>query len=277
MSFKVKIKRFLASKGVKVSVKPKLTHTSKFQEEEIIADLLGMIGSHERYVVDIAAADGLWMSNTYSLYAKGYRGLAVEYNAERFAKLADWYQFFDDVKLMRCKALPHTILEMLETAECPKEFGVLNLDIDSYDYYILERLLTQYRPQVMCIEINERIPWPIQFTVDYDASHYWKEDHFFGQSLGMLHPLMIQNGYDLVNVHYNNAFYVPKERNRLPILEPGEAFKKGYLEMADRKTHFYTNGPVEHLYDLSPSDAMGWLRNEFDKNYAGKYTLRLPS
>jgi hypothetical protein len=66
----------------------------------------------------------------------------------------------------------------------------MNFDIDSYDYYLLSEILTLYRPQLICTEINEKIPTPIKFKVMY--SHKPKYDHtrvgnyFFGMSISAL-------------------------------------------------------------------------------------------
>ncbi len=270
------VKRFLADKGIKVTRKPKVTgKTSFFNEELIIAKLLKSIPNHSRYVIDIAAADGLWLSNTYSLYNQGYAGICVEYDPERFARLADWYQFYEDVCLLRTKATPLNILELLHTCECPQEFGVLNLDIDSYDHHILARMLTAYRPQVMCVEINESMPVPVKFTVDYDPEHYWKNDRFMGQSLSMLHELCQKHNYDLVEVEYNNAFYVAREHNTFPALEPAAAFKTGFLDKTDRVGIFINNGPYEKVYSMTPEEVVTFYKELFDQKYKGKYTLGL--
>jgi hypothetical protein len=213
------------------------------------------------------------MSNTFALFNSGYAGVAVEYNPERFAKLADWYQFFPDAKLLRCKALPSNIVALLQTAETPKNFGFLNLDVDSYDYFILEQMLTEYRPSLMCIEINERIPYPIKFTVNFHPTHFWKEDHFFGQSLAQLHDLCTANDYELVELAYNNAFYVPKELNTFGTIDPAKAYQKGFVEKTDRIAKFPKNQEVEPLLTMPTAEAIEWLKNNFDQNYKGMYSL----
>jgi len=275
MNLRRSLKRYLAQKGIKVSVKPSTSSTSNFDEDAIIQKYLGKMPSHNKFVVDIAAADGLWMSNTFALFNAGYAGVALEYNPERFAKLADWYQFFPEARLLRCKALPHNIIELLQTTETPEQFGFLNLDVDSYDHFILQKMLTAYRPSLMCIEINERIPYPIKFTVNYHPTHFWQEDHFFGQSLAKLHELCTAFGYELVELQYNNAFYVPKELNSFGVLNPAEAFQNGFVNKADRKVKFPKNEEVEPLLTMPPQEAMAWLEQHFDQKYKGMYSLEL--
>lgn len=276
MDLKRSVKNFLSKQGIKVSMKQTSQITSSLGEDEVIKKYLDGLPNHIRYVVDIAAADGLWMSNTFSLFNKGYAGLALEYNSKRFAKLADWYQFFPEARLMRCKAKPNNIIELLKTAECPKNFGFLNLDVDSYDHFILDRMLTEYRPSLICAEINERIPAPIKFTVKFDNDHFWKEDNFYGQSVCKLNELAIKYDYDLVEVHYCNAFLIPKELNKsFKALDPTFAYQVGYANKADRKQKFPTNTEVEHLQHIPVEEAMKWLSNHFDQKYKGMYELYL--
>ena len=49
--------------------------------------------------------------------------------------------------------------------------------------------LSDYRPRLICSEINEKIPPPIKFTVKYSPNHYWQGDHFYGQSISQLYKL----------------------------------------------------------------------------------------
>jgi hypothetical protein len=39
-----------------------------------------------------------------------------------------------------------------------KAGGLLNLDIDSWDYFVLEEILAEFRPQLAIVEVNRLIP-----------------------------------------------------------------------------------------------------------------------
>jgi hypothetical protein len=60
---------------------------------------------------------------------------------------------------------PNNVVSLLLANDTPKEFAFLNLDLDGYDYFVLEQILTHYRPKLICKEINEKIPPPIKFSV----------------------------------------------------------------------------------------------------------------
>jgi hypothetical protein len=60
---------------------------SNFDEQSIVNGYLNTLSLESRYCVDIAASDGISMSNTYSLYKDGWGGLAVEFDARKFRLL----------------------------------------------------------------------------------------------------------------------------------------------------------------------------------------------
>jgi len=76
-----------------------------------------------------------------------------------------------------------------------------DIDIDGYDYFVLDELLSAFRPAIICAEINEVIPPPIKFTVKWHPSYVWGENHFFGQSICQLNLLCEKYDYALVELH----------------------------------------------------------------------------
>ena len=236
---------------------------SNLGEEEAIQRYLGQL-DHKKVAVDIAANDGIFMSNTYGLYQSGYAGLAVECDSKNFASLARSYKKFDQVLLSKAYVYPDNVIALLDAYEIPEDFGFLSFDIDGYDYFVLHELLKKYRPTLICAEINEKIPTPIKFTVKYDRNYVWGVNHFFGQSLSQLYLLCEKYNYDLVELYYNNAFLVPKEKNsKLPSLHPEEAYREGYKNKCDRQTKFPYNKDVDALLDMKPVEALQYINRYF--------------
>lgn len=247
---------------------------SNLGEEAVVNKYLAAL-EHKEVVVDIAAHDGVFMSNTYNLYKAGYGGLAVECDNIKFASLANSYKNFDKVMLSKAYVYPDNVVSLLEGYEIPVDFGFLNFDIDGYDYFVLHELLKKYRPTLICAEINEKIPYPIKFTVKYDRNYIWDVNHFYGQSISQLYALCENYDYDLIELHYNNAFLVPKERNTLfPSLHPEEAYLSGYVKKADRQQMFPHNKDVDVLLKMQPQEALNFIK-EYFKRYDGKYEASL--
>ena len=156
----------------------------------------------------------------------------------------------------------------------PADFGVLSLDIDSYDYWVLDAVLEGYRPRVVVTEINEKVPPPVRFVVRYDPD-FRLQHHFFGYSIASLEELCARHGYVLLALEYNNAFIAPRELAAgLPQLDAATAYRRGYLERADRRERFPRNHDMEPLHSMSPAQSVAFLRNFFAR-HEGKYDLSL--
>lgn len=236
-----------------------------------IARLLGELGIDKGVAVDVAACDGVTKSNTLTLYERGWRGLAVEGDPVRFADLAHTYRRLPQVALERVWVTPENIGNILRAARIPREFAFLNLDLDSYDHFVLAALLEEFRPQLVCAEINEKIPPPLRFTVSFDPEHRWRGDHFYGQSIVALHELAERHDYALVELHYNNAFLVPRERG-LAGKTPEDAFREGYADRPDRAQRFPWNADMEPLVLMDVDAQLAFVRKAFAQ-YEGRYEL----
>jgi hypothetical protein len=154
---------------------------------------------------------------------------------------------------------PLNVLDLLSAYEVPKDFEFLNLDIDGYDYFVLEQMLETYRPKLICAEINEKIPPPIKFTVRWNPSYSWAADHFYGQSISQLEALATRHRYAIIELHYNNVFLMPLEISLKPSLTAEKAYQFGYLNKLDRKIKFPWNDNIEELLHLKPTDALAYL------------------
>lgn len=247
---------------------------SNLDEQNLILRYIDGGQNDNQWCVDIAASDGISMSNTYALFVQGWNGLAVEFDGNKFARLSQNYSRFLDVRLAKSKVTPLNVVALLQGHDVPQDFEFLNLDIDGYDYFVLEKILGHFRPQLICTEINEKIPPPIRFTVNWDENYAWKEDHFYGQSISQLHTLCIRFDYSLVELHYNNAFLMPKELCKYPAQSPNEAYERGYKMRRDRKEKFPWNSDMESLLSLPADEAVLFLE-EYFRQYNGKFELSL--
>lgn len=269
------IRRISRNFGFKYFMLPSLSDLTPDESE-----LLSVIERHlpngsleDSYYVDIGASDGTSWSNTYTLLLKGWSGLAVECDTEKFANLAARYLDFDHVQLAKCKVTPDNIVSLLIANSVPRDFAFLSLDIDGYDYFVLEQLLSSYRPRLICAEINEKIPPPIKFTVKYDPAHVWSENHFYGQSLAQLNYLAEKHEYSLVDLHYCNALLVPSELCS-KALSPEEAYRSGYQHKVDRREKFPWNADMEDVLQMKPDKAMQFLIKYFEE-YENRFEISL--
>jgi hypothetical protein len=249
---------------------------SNFGEEEILERLTRELlpAGCDRTVVDIGAGDGVRGSNTYALFRAGWHGLGVEADARRASRLARAYKSLPRVEAIHALVTPENVVRLLKAHKVPRDFGVLSLDIDSYDYFVLDRILGAFRPRVVVTEINEKIPPPVRFVVRYDP-HFRLQHHFFGYSIASLEELCERHSYALLELEYNNAFIVPRELSGgARPLDALTAYRRGYLERPDRRERFPRNQDMEALHALKPAEAIRFLERFFAR-HKGKFELSL--
>jgi hypothetical protein len=149
------------------------------------------------------------------------------------------------------------------------------LDIESYDLIVIKNLLKSFNPKIVSMEINEKIPPPIYFTVNYDENHYWNEDSFYGCSLQAAYEELSKFNYKLYKVIYNNAIFILNNQNvKFLDLSLTEFYENGYVNKPDRKEKFHYNNDIDILLEMNPVDSINFINNIF-MDYQGRYQLKL--
>jgi len=267
---------YLSQLGIQLSFgKSRQKHGgfSNFDEERMLSRFIAELlpAGHSRTAVDIGAGDGVKASNTYALFRDGWRGLGVEAHGRRARRLARAYKNFAGVAASNSLVTPETVVALLRAHDIPRDFSVLSLDIDSYDYWVLDVLLKSFRPYLVVTEINEKIPPPIRFVVKYDPD-FQPAHHFFGHSIESLSDLCAARGYAIIALEYNNAFLAPAELPGVRPLTARDAYRSGYLERPDRHEKFHRNHDMEVLHTLGPADGVEYIDRYFAAQ-RGKYEV----
>jgi hypothetical protein len=246
---------------------------SNFNEESILQDYVDALlpRNHHYTAVDLGAGDGVRHSNTHALFTSGWKGLAVDGDADRSYRLARAYRYYPNVFTCRHRITPENVVSLLDAYEIPSEFEVLSIDIDSYDYWVLDALLGKFRPRIVVTEINEKIPPPIRFIVKYDPD-FTLQHHFFGYSIASLEDLCARHNYALMSLEYNNAFIAPRELPRVSGRDAATVYREGYLDRPDRRKKFPLNQDMEVLHSMSPAAGLKFL-SDFYARHTGKYEL----
>lgn len=248
-------------------------------EEFKLHNLVERVGLTKGLAVDIAASDGVTQSCTLGFYRdQHWGGLAVECDPEKFTKLAWAYEAFPAVKLAQTFVTPLNVVELLKAFSIPKDFELLNLDIDSYDRPVMQALLDAgFRPKVITMEVNEKLPPPLYFAVNYAPDHGYSGGHFYGCSAEAAAATVRPRGYILESILGNNAFFVQKglaKKAGMVDRDVAEAYRDGYLEFPDRAKVFYYNHDVDAALSMAPKEALAFFKNYFAK-YKGRYELRM--
>jgi hypothetical protein len=228
---------------------------------------------HDKTVVDIGAGNGVRWSNSYALLLKGWRVLGIEADPKKFSLLTRVYNNSPQAQAVHCRVEPENIVSLLQSLEIGKNFSVLSLDIDGNDYWVLDAILSSFRPGLIVTEINEKIPPPIRYVVKYDPD-FTLRHHFYGYSIASLADLCARHRYGILELEYNNAFLAPAELAASRFVNAETAYSEGYRNRPDRKQRFKLNFDMEDLLSMTPEEGMAFLRNFYAKE-VGNYYLGL--
>jgi hypothetical protein len=137
-------------KILKLEYKSKKLDGSFAGEYKALKNLVNKMNTLNDFIVDIAASDGWTQSPTYPFFKEGWPGFAIELDPLKFSCLSFLYAKFPEVSLIRNKVTPSNVVSLMEGCNVPKDFAILNLDIDSYDLHVLHSLLKAgFRPNII--------------------------------------------------------------------------------------------------------------------------------
>jgi hypothetical protein len=246
-------------------------------ETQAVKNFLDNSSSQVNYYVDIGASDGVSSSSTLE-FAKNdnWSGLSIEFDNKKFSKLKFVYRKYRNITLANTKVTPSSIVSLFEQHSVPDNLTFINIDIDSYDLDVISTILQEgYKPDIVSIEINEKIPPPIYFKVIFDENHYWKGDHFYGCSINAAKIEFSKFDYKLADFKMNNAVFVnsrvfPMTKD----LDATSAYDSGYRNVPNRKSLFKYNHDVEDLLTLENNEKIKFINNLYS-DYKNMYVLKI--
>lgn len=204
------------------------------------------------YVVDLGCSNNSWFLEM------PYSGLLVDADIRKIMTIPPG--MYKGVARMVTTENVHRLFEEFNV---PKDFMVLNLDIDGPDLWILMKILERYEPKVIVTEINEKIPYPVKFSIKNDPNFDWGWCHLYGYSFACLEDVMTRFGYRIKSLTMNNAVLVKGEPN---VEDLKDMYVNGYLEHPSPLIPPSWNDDVKHLHGLDKEEVATEWRNYFLNN-----------
>jgi hypothetical protein len=220
------ISSFIVILGSSISIKQWYEYTglniSSYNDKNIsLSKLIKLIPSSisNRIAINIGARDGIDHDPVYELYHQyGYTGILFEGDPKMLPILRNNMMKVNNtgkIYIIEEFARVHKMASILKYFNIPKVFDVLKVDIDSYDYAILNSILVNgYLPRIVLVEMNVDIPPPIQWYLDEkETSKYEQKYGWFGSyggSTDAFFDLMSRYDYRLIDMSIYDEYIDPE-------------------------------------------------------------------
>ncbi len=174
-----------------------------------------------------------------------YKGFVVDGSRKNIRRLKN-YNFFIKNNLIAVNYFINTdnIENILQISNFEEDLGVLSVDLDGNDYYIIEKI-NNFKPRILIAEYNSifgdyrKISIPLQNTFSITKAHY--SNLYFGASLAAITYIANKKGLELVGTTSDgiNAFFVRKDllNNRIKAISVKSAFTKINLHTSRDKNY----------------------------------------
>lgn len=181
-------------------------------EDGILEHIFARIGTTNRFAVEFGVEYGHECLTRRLAFEEDWAGLLLEGAPWWMPRLRELYAG-TRVTTREAFVTVESILPLLDEASVPKGPDLLVVDIDGNDYWVLERILTAYRPRVIAVEYNGRFAPPTDWVMPYNPAHTWDGSAYHGASLQALYRLAGAHGYALATCESRgvNAFFVRRE------------------------------------------------------------------
>ncbi|MCL5784053.1 MAG: hypothetical protein M1142_01700 [Patescibacteria group bacterium] len=225
----------------------KKNYFSQNGEDGIIEELLNLIKVKTGTCCEFGAWDGIHLSNTRNLIQKGWEGILIEADKDRFKQLKKNYKNYHYVKCINSyiNTAESRLSHVLKRAgvKSLNKINFLSIDIDALDYLIFQNL--DFRPQIICIEVNAA------FSPQSTSLRKEVIDKI-GCSLSFMSKIAKNKGYSLV-CFTGNALYLRndlQEKYKISSVTDKEAyinFLKA-LSLSEREWLFLVNLALTYPY-----------------------------
>ena len=187
---------------------------SQWGEDGIIQYLLSKVPIAQPIFVELGVQDYSESNTRFLLCHDNWRGLIVDAGGSHQKFLRgqglDWRY---DVTAVSSFVTVENVDSILKNARIQGEIGLLSIDIDGNDYWVL-KALTAVSPRILIVEYNSVFGWELPVAVPYRADFERGKAHFsnlyYGASIAALIGLARTRGYVCVggNSTGNNVFFV---------------------------------------------------------------------
>ena len=205
---------------------------SQWGEDGILQCLTSALEIPEKTFIEFGVEDFFESNCRFLMMKDNWCGFVMDGSAANIARLRNSCFYWKyELSAVDAFITRENINELLAKSGFGPDLGILSIDIDGNDYFVLEAI-EAFSPRILICEYNAVFGSSRQITIPYDAGFVRTEMHhsnlYYGASLGAIVSLANKKGYSLVgtNTAGNNAFFVRNDLmcSQFPALTAEDGF-----------------------------------------------------
>jgi hypothetical protein len=205
---------------------------SQWGEDGIIQHLSKSIEIANKTFIEFGVETFHESNCRYLLMKDNWSGFVIDGSAENVQTLKDSYFYWKySIDAIHAFITKENINKLLVQSGFDEDLGILSIDIDGIDYFVLEEIST-FRPRILICEYNSVFGNKRKISVPYDSGFKRTSKHYsnlyFGASLPAITYLANKKGYSLVGTNSNggNAFFLRNDllNDKIEVLSVEQAY-----------------------------------------------------
>lgn len=190
---------------------------SQFGEDGIIQWLIKNATIPNKVFVEFGVGDYSEANTRFLLMNNNWSGLIIDGSKDNIERIKMWEQFWKyDLTAVDSFITKDNINEIILNEGFEGDIGILSVDIDGNDYWVLNAIEC-VNPRILICEYNNIFGSHEKVSIPYNECFYRTESHYsnlyWGASLGAFLDYAARKGYYYFgsNSAGNNAFFVRKD------------------------------------------------------------------
>jgi hypothetical protein len=188
--------------------------TSQWGEDGIIEWLCHKLPEINRSFIEFGVENYSEANTRFLLRNRGWRGLILDGSAANVDYVRnETIHWMHDLVAVKAFITAENINELIEVNKFAGPLGILSIDIDGNDYWVL-KAIECVDPAIIIAEINGVLGDIHSITIPYDPAFERLKAHwsgqYFGASVKAMIELATERGYTFIGTNSNgvNAFFV---------------------------------------------------------------------
>jgi hypothetical protein len=184
---------------------------SQWNEDSIISYIINNVDIKNKTFVEFGVEDFSESNCRYLMFNDNWEGFVIDSSKLNIFLLKNSYYYWMYALNCECAFITKDNINSILLKRKFENIGILSIDIDGNDYFILEKII-HLNPDIIICEYNNNFtslkPLSIPYLENFNRKNFSKI--YYGANLSAFIYLMDKNNYSLVAINSakSNAFFI---------------------------------------------------------------------